>query len=121
MFKNWSESVTVEMIGHQVISEGKSVWHCRKCGDVSGTIYGQSLAGQFLSPKTVKQSSLRIDRDDLVPLRPCSSTTSQNFIHAFSLAMLNANCQALEIFRVPGSEATNCRDGWFSDISRVLI
>ena len=79
-----------------VISEGKSVWHCSKClhsGEVSGAIYGQSLAGRFLSPKTVKQNSLRIDRDDLVPLSPCSSATSQNFIHALSLAMLSANCR----------------------------
>ena len=84
------------------------MWHCRKCshsGVVSGTMYGQLLAGQFLSPKTVKQSSLRIDRDDLVPSRPCSSATSQNLIYAFSLAMLSANC----------------RDEWFSYLSRVLI
>ena len=30
---------------------------------------GQLLAGQFLSPKTVKQSSLMIDRDSLVTSR----------------------------------------------------
>ena len=68
-------------------------------------IYGQLLAGQFLSLKAVKQNSLRIDRDDLVLLRPCSSAASQNFIHVFSLAMWSAYC----------------RDWWFSDISRVLI
>ena len=32
----------------------------------------------------------RTDRDDLAPSRLCSSATSQNFIHAFSLAMLSA-------------------------------
>ena len=80
----------------RVISEGRSVWNCRKCshsGDVSGMTLMQLLAGQFLSLKTVKQNSLRIDRDDLVPSRPCSSATSQNFIHVFSLAMWSANCR----------------------------
>ena len=50
-----SESVTVEMTQFvrlsRVISEGKSMWHCKIClhsGDVSGTIYGQLFAGQFL-------------------------------------------------------------------------
>ena len=37
----------------------------------------------ILSPKTVKQSSLRIDMDNLVPSRPCLSATSQKFIHTF--------------------------------------
>ena len=32
----------------------------------------------------------RTDRDDLAPSRLCSSATSQNFIHSFSLAMLSA-------------------------------
>lgn len=58
MFKNCSES-TVEMIqfvrSSGVIAEGKSVWHCSYSGVVSGTVYGSFC---------LKQSSLRVDRDE---------------------------------------------------------
>lgn len=46
---------------------------------------------------------MKVDRDDLVPLRPCSSTTFRT--SSISLAMLSANR----------------RDEWFSVILRQLI
>ena len=64
-------------------SKAKTVCSARKQSQRAqsrGTTKSHSYTGNDWSVKTVLHSSLRIEREEIVPLRPLSSVASQNFI-----------------------------------------